>query len=376
MLFICIFIVSCMSVDENINKEDVSSFEELNLPETSFNYANQSIPNYIKKDNSNDFTDDIATLGRVLFYDKKLSKNNSISCAGCHKQSHAFSDENIQSIGYDGELTSRHSMRLINARFSEEVKFFWDERASSLEDQTTQPIKDHVEMGFSGNDGDPTFEDLILKLQETEYYSALFNNAFGDSNITEERIQNSLAQFVRSIQSFDSKFDLGLSSAGITNINQNFPNYSDEENLGKNLFLLSPAQGGAGGAGCHRAPEFDIVPNTQNNGVIGVAGNSSGIDLFNTRSPSLRDLFKHDGTSNGPFMHDGSFNTLLEVINHYNKIPNNPANTNLDHRLNQPGIGLQTLNLSEQEKSALISFIKTLSGSDVYTNEKWSDPFK
>lgn len=365
-----------MSVDENINKEDVSSFEELNLPETSFNYANQSIPNYIKKDNSNDFTDDIATLGRVLFYDKKLSKNNSISCAGCHKQSHAFSDENIQSIGYDGELTSRHSMRLINARFSEEVKFFWDERASSLEDQTTQPIKDHVEMGFSGNDGDPTFEDLILKLQETEYYSALFNNAFGDSNITEERIQNSLAQFVRSIQSFDSKFDLGLSSAGITNINQNFPNYSDEENLGKNLFLLSPAQGGAGCAGCHRAPEFDIVPNTQNNGVIGVAGNSSGIDLFNTRSPSLRDLFKHDGTSNGPFMHDGSFNTLLEVINHYNKIPNNPANTNLDHRLNQPGIGLQTLNLSEQEKSALISFIKTLSGSDVYTNEKWSDPFK
>jgi len=94
-----------------------------------------------------------ATLGRVLFYDKQLSANGAIACASCHKQEFAFSDTAQQSVGLNGGLTGRHSMRLVNSRFADEVRFFWDERASSLEDQTTQPIQDHVEMGFSGENG-------------------------------------------------------------------------------------------------------------------------------------------------------------------------------------------------------------------------------
>ena len=350
----------------------------LNLPATYFNYANQAVPGYIDKDNTgnNTITDATATLGRVLFYDVTLSENRTVSCASCHQQQHAFSDGDVQSAGKDGGLTGRHSMRLINTRFADEVRFFWDERATSLEDQTTQPIRDHVEMGFSGTEGDPTFEELLSRMLATDYYPQLFTDAFGNDNITEDRMQQALAQFVRSIQSFDSKFDEGLAAVGMNNLNQDFPNFTAEENQGKRLFLDPPPAGGAACAGCHRVPEFDIDPNSLNNGIIGVAGAAGEIDLTNTRSPSLRDLVRANGLANGPFMHDGSLSSLLEVINHYNQIPNNNQNTNLDPRLNGgPGPGNQALNLTEQEKASLVAFLQTLSGSDVYTNEKWSDPF-
>ena len=119
--------------------------------DTLFNYANQNVPNYITKDNtgSNTLDDKVATLGRVLFYDKNLSDNNTVACASCHQQAFAFSDPLTTSLGLNGGNTGRHSMRLINSRFADEVRFFWDERANTLEDQVTQPIQDHVEMGIA-----------------------------------------------------------------------------------------------------------------------------------------------------------------------------------------------------------------------------------
>lgn len=341
-----------------------------------FNYANQNVPNYITKDNTpgtNPLDNKVATLGRVLFYDKNLSDNNTISCASCHQQAFAFGDPLTTSVGLDGGNTGRHSMRLINSRFSNEGKFFWDERAASLEDQVTQPIQDHVEMGFSGTNGDPDFSDLVTKLSSITYYQTLFEYAFGDTTINEDRMQKALAQFVRSIQSFDSKFDVGL--AQVPNAGVNFPNFTTQENQGKQLFLNPPDMGGAGCAGCHGPPEFDIDPNSLNNGIIGVAG-SATIDLTNTRAPSLRDMVNPDGSLNGPLMHDGSLTTLLQVIEHYNAIPNDPVNTNIDPRLNPPGPPpAQMLNLTNDEKLALEAFLKTLTGTDVYTNQIWSDPF-
>lgn len=337
------------------------------------NYAAQTIPAYIQKDNTsiqNHITDKGATLGRVLFYDKKLSANNTIACASCHKQEFAFSDTARQSQGLSGGLTGRHSMRLVNARFSTETKFFWDERASSLEDQTTRPIQDHVEMGFSGSNSDPDLDSLLRKLQKIDYYKRLFTFVYGDTVINELRIQNALAQFVRSIQSFDSKFDTGR--AQVNNINVNFPNFTAEENQGKTLFLNPPPQGGAGCQGCHRAPEFDIDPATLNNGVIAAASGGGVIDLTNTRAPSLRNLFNNKGVLNGPLMHNGNFNDIAAIINHYNLVPINANNTNLDPRLQGPGGNLQ---LTQAEKNALAAFLRTLSGSNVYTNPKWSDPF-
>jgi cytochrome c peroxidase len=260
-------------------------------------------------------------------------------------------------------------MRLINSRFANEPKFFWDERAASLEIQTTQPIQDHVEMGFSGTSGDPAFADLVTRLTAIPEYRVLFAMTFGNATITETRVQQSLAQFVRSIQSFDSKYDIGRAQA---NDNQPFPNFTAAENAGKALFLNPPGPGGgAGCAGCHAPPEFAIDPNSRNNGVIGVI--AGGTDLTNTRSPSLRDSVGPGGQSNGGLMHDASKATLADVINHYNAIPGD--NANLDPRLRRPGGGVQNLNLTPTQKENLTAFLRTLTGTNVYTDVKWATPF-
>ena len=350
----------------------IASFNFINL-QALLNYGTQAKPNYINKDNTpfnNPITDKGATLGRVLFYDKFLSANNSLACAGCHMQQFAFGDTATVSKGHLGGFTTRHAMRLVNARFGIEQKFFWNERASSLEDQTTHPLKDAVEMGWSGTMGQGNMDSLIKKMRGISYYKVLFPFVFGDSSITETRIQFALAQFIRSMQSFDSKFDQGL--AQTPNLVANFPNYTAQENQGKALFLLAPNAGGAGCQGCHAAPEFDIDPNTKNNGVIAVAGSNTSVDLMNTRAPSLRNVFNQNGQLNGPLMHNGNFKSFLAVVNHYNSVPQGPANTNLDPRLQGPG---SQLNLTQAQKDALIAFIKTLSGSAIYTDERWSDPF-
>jgi cytochrome c peroxidase len=344
------------------------------------NYANQSIPSYITKNNGNlnPISDKGATLGRILFYDKKLSVNNTVSCASCHKQEIAFGDNTISSTGVNG-TTGRHSMRLINTRFAAESHFFWDERAVSLEIQTTMPIKDHGEMGYSGNDGDASFSDLIIKLNDVAYYKELFQFVYGSEEITENKMQLALAQFIRSIQSFDSKYDIGRATA--LNNNMPFVNFTTQENTGKNLFMTPPifnasgvrTGGGIGCAGCHQAPEFDIDPNSRNNGIIGkITG--TGIDITNTRAPSLRDLVAPNGTLNGQMMHTGVFTSLQAVIGHYGTINVAPGNTNLDQRL-RPGGNGQQLNLNANEVNSVIAFIETLSGTAVYTNPKWANPF-
>ena len=132
--------------------------------------------------------------------------------------------------------------------------------------------------------------------------------------------------------------------------------------------------GGVGCAGCHRAPEFDIDPNSLNNGIIGTLSNT-GIDITNTRAPSLRDLVKQDGTLNSTLMHTGNIATLQAAIGHYNTITIAPGNTNLDSRL-RPGGNGQQLNMTGAEMNALQSFLLTLAGSNVYVDSKWSSPFE
>lgn len=347
-------------------------------PSLYHNYENQEIPNYIRRDYTpahNLMDDSIASLGRVLFYDKDLSVNQSTSCSNCHKQKFAFGDDAIVSIGQNGETTERHSMRLVNLRYGRSTKFFWDQRAISLESQTTQPIVNHVEMGFSGQHGNPSFEDLVIRLSRIDFYPVLFKNAFGDKRITEDRIQRALAQFIRSIQSFDSRYDEGLALVG--DIHAPFPNFTDQENKGKSLFMKPQRQNGADCHNCHRAPVFDIDPDAGNNGLISVAGQPNLIDMSNIRSPTLRDLVNQDGVLNGPFMHDGSLASLMSVIEHYNKIPSDPRNSmGLDSRLeiDKRGTG-ETLDLSQGDKEALVAFLKTLSGSAIYTDKRWSNPF-
>lgn len=347
------------------------------------NYAGQVKPAYVVKDNSPGFVlnNAKATLGRVLFYDKNLSITNTVSCASCHKQSFAFGDTALLSSGVEGGVTGRHSMRLVNIRYGNEAKMFWNERAANVEAQVTQPIRDHAEMGFSGQNGRPGITSLLNKLNTIGYYKELFRFVYGDENVTEARISEGLSHFVRSIQSFDSKYDAGR--AQVPNDATPFPNYTTQENMGKQLYLAAPVfnasgvriAGGLGCNGCHNAPEFDIDPNTGNNGIIRNANGSAGIDVGNTRAPSLRDLVKSDGIVNGPLMHTGIFTSLQQVIGHYGAI--NIATGNavaLDPRLRPGGIG-QSLQLTAAEVQAVSAFLRTLTGEKLYTDVRWSNPF-
>ena len=339
-------------------------------------------PSYVQLDNriGAAIDDKKATLGRVLFYDKNLSFNNSIACASCHQQTAAFGDTSSRSIGLDGGLTGRQSMRLANLRFSSEGKMFWDERAISLNDQVTQPIQDHIEMGFSGLQGQPGMNSLLAKLDSIPYYNELFSWAFGNKSASEAFIAEALTDFVSSIESFDSKYDQGVQASGT--INGPFPNFTTEENHGLELFL-TPAQlnssgirtgGGIGCAGCHSPPEFSIGAGIHNNGVDHVAGDPSGFDTTNTKSPSLRDVLNSSGTPNTPMMHTGDFLEFTTIIEHYNEVIPDVNNTTMDPRLAK-GPSVVKMELTTSEREDLESFVMTLTGSALYSDVRWSSPF-
>jgi cytochrome c peroxidase len=341
-------------------------------------------PDYITRDNrlDGDVDNRKATLGRVLFYDKQLSLNNSIACGSCHIQAHAFGDTSQQSIGLDGGLTSRQSMRLVNTRFADLPAMFWDRRAANLEDQVTQPIQDHIEMGFSGIGDQPGIDSLLVKLSQLDYYPQLFDWAFQQegTSINEQHMAVALEHFVSSIESFDAKFDEGF--VQVDGVQNPFPNYTTAENSGKSLFLIPPqldnqnvrTGGGAGCAGCHRPPEFDIDPMSGNNGVDKEAGNPAGFDTTNTRSPSLRDIFGPSGTINTPMMHTGNFLEFTTIVEHYNEVIPDVNNRTVDGRLVR-GLTSVKLELTSTERADLEAFIRTLTGSNMYSDERWSSPF-
>jgi len=384
---VVVFLVACSKADTAANVTGTTLYTaianafgaQIDLNNLA-NYAAQPKPAYITKDNTgnNPITNAKATLGRVLFYDKNLSIDNTIACASCHKQAFAFSDTALISTGVAGGLTDRHSMRLVNERFATEAKFFWDERATSLESQTTQPIANHDEMGFSGQTGRANIAALLTKLQSIGYYNELFKFTYGDVAVTEPRLQECLAQFVRSIQSFDAKYDVGR--AQVNNDRQPFPNFTTQENDGKDLFMTPPVfdgnssriGGGLGCNACHNAPEFDIDPNTRNNGVIALAV-GAGQDITVTRAPSLRDLVNNKGDLNTRLMHSGGIRDLATAVSHYGGFIND--NRNLDNRLKPNGVNVQRLNLQQSEIAAVVAFLKTLAGTNVYTDKKWSSPF-
>lgn len=378
-LLLLVFIVSCSKNDEYIPTDQdtlaLTFGDNINMSQLEA-YKNMNVPDYIRYgERGNDIDDAKATLGRVLFYDKKLSINNTIACASCHHQDKAFSDSDVASTGVNG-TTKRHSMRLINVAFQEGQNYFWNERRFTLENQVITPIKDHVEMGFSGEEGGLEFSLLIDKLNTTDYYPILFQKVYNNPEVTEEKMIEALAHFVRSIQSFDSKYDAGIQLTG--NVNGPFPNFSDQENRGAFLFNNLRENGGIGCVNCHAAPEFAIKNMIHNNGVIATINDPNVFDHGNTRSPSLRDLTNPNGELNTPLMHNGSMNSLLEMINHYNNISfenQQLLDPLLFETIGPEGPVGQNLNLTESDKLALIEFFKTLSGNDVYTNPKWSDPF-
>lgn len=370
---------------------------ELNLPENYFNYANIQLPSYYTTsefpsqfqfqaitayDNTpfdNQITDAGATLGRVLFYDKKLSANGTISCASCHQAEHGFSDPNVLSEGFNGGLTRRHSMGIVNARFYAGGQFFWDERAETLEDQVLMPFQDEVEMGL-------TLSQLVQIVNDQAYYPTLFNDAFGDETITSDRISKSLAQFVRSMVSTTSRYDQARSE--VTSPVVDFPSFTTQENQGKQLFY-APRQltnGVIGNCvGCHQteafvgpfpATNFPLTSFATTNGIDATSTTDLGVneatgnpnDIGKFKVPSLKNI-----AIRPPFMHDGRFATLEEVIDHYSSgIQNHPSL--ITPLVNDNG-EVGQFNFTQVEKDAIIAFLNTLTDEQMINDEKYSDPF-
>lgn len=371
----CAFlIIACKKNDTAAIDPAISSV--LNLPATAFNYANQSLPAYlqtppiagqINTPANNPITDNGATLGRVLFYDKNLSLTNTVSCASCHKQENGFADVTALSKGFAGGNTGRNSMGLANARYYPNGRFFWDERAATLEAQTLLPIQDHTEMGM-------TLDSLEKRLSKLAYYSSLFNNAFGNTTITSDKISKALSQYVRSIVSYQSKYDDGRATFA-PNVAPggaaSFPNFTTEENRGKELFF-SPQ---IACAACHGTETFTSAA-AKNNG-LDATTTDAGVGGI-TGNPNQNALFKANSIKNieltAPYMHDGRFTTLEQVVEHYNS--GVKAHPNLDPVLKDPLGNPRRLNLSVADKAALVAFLKTLTDRKLCSDEKFANPFK
>ncbi len=338
------------------------------LPATLFNYANQNLPahytqqnaalgNVVRTDNTpnnNAITDVGATLGRVLFYDKRLSANDTVACASCHVQANGFTDSAVLSVGFDGGETGRHSMRLGNARYYERGRFFWDERADTLEDQVLQPIQDAVEMGM-------TLTQLEVKLQDVDYYAPLFEAAFGDETVTSDRISLALAQFVRSLSTFESEFDEAYIAAG-GNPDDFDLVFSAQEARGFGIF-----RGRGRCDQCH-STSAHVSDDIHNNGLDVATTGDQGAGDQEFKSPSLRNV-----AVGGPYMHDGRFATLAEVVDFYSD--DVQANPNLSNRLRNNNGTPRRLNLSNAEKADLVAFLETLTDQNFLTDPKFADPF-
>ncbi len=336
------------------------------LPDSLYNYTvfdfpehfNSQFLNLIESTPINNITsDEGATLGRVIFYDKMLSRNHTISCSSCHVQEHGFSDPNKFSVGFEGGLTGRNSMHLVNHRFNR--RLFWDLRAANLEAQVLMPIEDPLEMGMS-------LDEVIERMESSSYYPALFLQAFGTSEITSENISKALAQFIRSIHSYNAKYDEGVPI--------DFANFTAQELLGKELFFNGDTRCNQ----CHVSANFhltgalntglDAVPSDEGYG--GFSGDEEDLGKF--RAPSLRNI-----ALTAPYMHDGRFATLLEVVEHYNS--GVQPHANLDDRVTvdfTPGGEPYQLNLSQEEKEALVAFLLTLTDFQLLQDPRYSDPFE
>jgi cytochrome c peroxidase len=347
--------------------------QALSLTVPVVNYASPTLPGsfsvqpILGQDNtpaSNPTTNAGAELGRVLFYDKRLSANQTVSCSSCHQREHGFSDPRKFSPGFTGGLTGRNSMGLAHARWYQRRAFFWDERAATLEDQVLQPIQNPVEMGM-------TLTGVVARVSAEPFYQTLFTRAFGNATVTSDRISRALAQFVRSIVSTRSKYDTGAAS--------NFSNFTTQEVLGRQIFLGQV--GNATCTACHGTDNFVPGPNINNNGlenpyvdkgVGALTGRAQDEGLF--KVPSLRNI----GLT-APYMHDGRFNTLEQVVEFYNSgVVNHP---NLSPPLRAQGgpgqpVTPRRLNLTAAQKAALVAFLHTLSDPNLATDPKYSDPFR
>lgn len=311
----------------------------------------------------NELTNGKVQLGRMLFYETLLSGDNSMSCASCHNQRNAFSDTARLSTGIDGLFGHRQAMAIFNMAWNDN-DFFWDGRANLLRDQSLMPIQDVLEMH-------ETLPNAIAELQKEGRYKVQFTKAFGDNAITEERMALALEAFMHTIVSNQSKYDRYL--AGQAQL-------TESEERGRQLFFTEynpffPELSGADCAHCHSGSNFENdlymnngLDNDANMSDIGreaVTGNPA--DRGHFKVPSLRNV-----ALTFPYMHDGRFRTLEEVVEHYNS--GVVLSATVDPAIaSTHSTGLM---LSAQDKKDLVAFLKTLTDYTMINDPRYSSPFK
>ncbi len=374
-------------------------FDAPRLPAVPYRYAVELPPHFRDADGpdsiaaadntpaDNPVTDAGATLGRVLFYDTRLSANRRVSCGSCHRQVHGFSDPRRLSIGFDGRSTRRHAMSLANARYHARGRFFWDERAETLEAQVLAPIEDPIEMGSS-------LDAVVTRLAGTSFYPPLFARAFGTPDVTRDRIARALAQFVRALVSYRAPYD-DARAAGPAGSSAFLARLTPAARHGYRLFATPPGVGrrGAGCAQCH-AGDAQISLGPRNIGLDGfdgspdgsfealdpegggdAGGSDAGAGDGRFKAPSLRNV-----AIRPPYMHDGRFASMREVIEHYDAevAPHPFLDMNLlDRRLIVTGGPVRPirLELTEQEIAALVAFLESLTDTAFLTDPRFADPF-
>lgn len=360
---------------ERYTPEDYSVLtESLNLPNDLLDYT-FVFPKYYNS-RSLSMDSDLATLGRVMFYDKNLSDDRTISCASCHKQELAFADDAAFSDGVNSNQTARNSLALGSVfNFAEyygdpnlnRIPFFWDNRAISVQEQSRQTFANVDEMNMP-------MHKVIERVDEYPFYSILFREAFGDAAVTEDRVLDAVSEFVNSLSTYNSKYDKALDehfeiNNSIFNIEgTTLTGLTSQENLGKELYLNNCGS-------CHGRINGFPGKVSANNG-LDMTYDDAGIGAF-TNNGFEDGLFKVPTLRNialtGPFMHDGRFDTLEEVIEHYsNGIQNH---NNLSNELKSGGQA-QNMNFTSEEKANLMAFLNTFTDTDMITDERYADPFK
>ena len=364
------------AVDYTANEYEELS-KSLNLPGELHNYI-VDVPEHI---NAGAFfliapiqlnkANHTATLGRVLFYDELLSRNGTVSCGSCHVQTAGFAHNEALSQGFDGENGTRNSLALgttamgLTTSYGGSTEgealagFSWDDSVHSMEEQTQAAIENPSEMGM-------TMEAMVDRVKSIAYYDILFRKAFGENEINEENLLKAITQFVNAISSNESRFDEGMNQT--LNVNEDFANYTASENLGKSLYNTNCAS-------CHGAKHDFTVKAVANNGLDQVytdqgkgakTGNSSDMAIF--KVPFLRNI----GLS-GPYMHDGRFASLEEVVDFYSE--NVKEHINLSPELRESNGQVKKMNFTEVQKTALVAYMETLTDQEMIKDEKFSIPF-
>lgn len=380
LTFVAVFLFTSCEKEETYQGTDYYTPEEyaaltvaLNIPNQQINYSVILPAHAVGKPAA--ISNDLSLLGRVLFFDQNLSKNRTVSCASCHRQELAFADDKAFSTGFDGAVTSRNSLALgVSLGFENSYEnesfannkpagFLWDERADDIHSQSKITLLDSKEMGM------PSMEEVVKRVNEQPHYAVLFKRAFGTDEVQAWRVLKSIEGFVNSLASTHSRFDEGMNKA--FDVNKDFANYTQMENMGKQLYEKNCSA-------CHGTQMIGLQESMANNGLDlayadagrqGHTGNEQDRAIF--KVPMLRNI-----ALTAPYMHDGRFATLEEVVEHYNSgikmHPNLHSNLRDEKDYTKP----KQMNMTAEEKQALVAFLQTLTDETFISDPRFSNPFK